>query len=157
DDGRGRAARVEARALIPGGGEPVGREGGREASADHKPEIATRGYRDQSRLSRARQVLHHRQRIDGAAGERATEPRTQLVDGCGLGDRAPVLRLEPVGRDLRRADEQIARHRGATARLAPDIRLHLDVLRLPPKLPWRGLPRTLGGAGARVLYEIAPA
>ncbi len=42
DDGCGRAAHVRPGALVPDGREPVGRDGGREASADHEPEIAAR-------------------------------------------------------------------------------------------------------------------
>jgi hypothetical protein len=65
DDGGGRAERVEARVLVPRGGEPVRREGCGEDASLHEPEEAPAGRRDETGIGGFGQLPHDRQGVHG--------------------------------------------------------------------------------------------
>ncbi len=107
DDSRCRSADDQARILIPGAREPVGRQRSRKRAADDEAEVASSGYRDHARVSVRGQLFDDDQRVDGFVGKRASESMAQLVDRRGRPHGSFVQRLEKIGRDLRRAPKQL--------------------------------------------------
>ena len=78
DDRRGRAADVQAGVLVPGRGQPVRGERGRDGAADHETEVASRRLGDDAGVGGGRQLRDHRARIGRLRRERRGERLAQL-------------------------------------------------------------------------------
>ena len=90
DDRRRRPAHVEAGVLVPRRREPVARQRGWQAAADHEAEIPAARNRDDARVGGGRELLHDLLRLERLLLERYAQPRTQLVRG-ELREHGPVL------------------------------------------------------------------
>jgi hypothetical protein len=111
DRGGGRAHRVEAGVLVPGGGEPVGGERGGRDAADHETEVPAAAGGDQSGRGRGRERGDHVGGRCGRLRNRAAErgPHRGRIDRDAhrtagqpgqVGERVPVRLAErcfPVG------------------------------------------------------------
>ena len=73
DHRRRRAAGVEAGVLVPGGGEPVGRQGRGNGAADHEAEVAAASRRDDTRLGRLCELCNHLVGVQRLLGHRSAE------------------------------------------------------------------------------------
>ena len=78
-------ADVEARVLVPGGGEPVRRERGRQRAADHEAEVAAAAHRDDARLGRGRELPHDLRGSSGSSGNGPPSSVAQLAPGSRQG------------------------------------------------------------------------
>ena len=107
DDRRRRAGDVDAGVLVPGRRQPVGRQRGRNATADDEAEVAAAGHTDESVVGGARELGDDRARIRRAVRQPASEPGAQLLDGCAREDRPAVERLEEVGGEVDGAVQQV--------------------------------------------------
>ena len=100
-DRGGRRQGVQAAVLVPGTGQPVGTERGRQAATDDEPEVAPARAGDQARVGRGGQVLDHRERVRrmprGADASPIAGPQRRQVDRAA--DGAGRQRREVVGRD----------------------------------------------------------
>ena len=122
DDGRRRAAHVEARVLIPGGGQPVRGERRGQATADDEAEVPPARYRHDSLIRGRDQALHDVFRSGRLVRQRPAERLTELVDRCLREDWPVVERLEEVrgklcGSSKKRAD--VAHELDSTRRITP--------------------------------------
>ncbi len=100
---------VQARVLVPGRGQPVGRQRRRHAPADDEPEVPRPGARDETALRVRRQRLDDRHRVGALVRQRPAEPPAQLVDRDRRAPPSdPAGRRRTRGRSPRRAR---ARHR----------------------------------------------
>ena len=77
-DRGGRGERDEPGVLVPGRGEPVGRERGRVRAADDEAEVARAGGGDDPALGTFGERLDDRGGILGVLGERTAERGAQL-------------------------------------------------------------------------------
>ena len=115
----GGAADVQARDLIPGAGQPVRPERGRQRPTDHEAEVARTAQRDQSRLRRVRQLLHDLCRILALVGELPVQGLAQVRDARPFGHRTTVdpgeVAAGPLVGDLEHALVSIEAHRGHPA------------------------------------------
>jgi hypothetical protein len=109
DNRGGRAADVEAGVLVPGRGEPVGRERGRQRAADHEAEVAAAPHRDDSGLGAGGQVVEHLLRIERLLGQRPAERLSELLRGHVRKDGALAEALEVVGSEVGGSPQQVAR------------------------------------------------
>ena len=103
----GRAGHVEPRVLVPGRGEPVRREGGRQGAADHEAEVAAAANGDGARLGRGRELPHDLRGIERLLGQRPAERVAQLLRGHVREHRPLAEGLHVVGRKLCREPQQV--------------------------------------------------
>ena len=108
--GRGRRLR-EPGVLVPRRHEPVGRDRCGQRAADHEAEVPAGAHRGDPGLE-GRQLLDHLVASDGPSGHGRVEAAASRGT-CARTDAAGVERLEVVGRDLRRAGEELALGHGA--------------------------------------------
>ena len=101
----GRAGDVRERVLIPGAGQPVGGQRGRQRSADHEPEVARPGRRDEARVGAGQQRVDHRLRVLPAVREWSIPERLPK----------PVRRDRPADRPFGHAVEVVDRAFGGMA------------------------------------------
>ena len=104
-DGGGRRRDVEGRVLVPGGGQPVGAERGRQAAPDDEAEEARSGGRDEPGVGGGGESLDDRDGIGRTVGQRPAHrgPECRQVDLPA--DRSLVERGEVVGRERRGAGQ----------------------------------------------------
>src|SRR6185369_16476015 len=78
-DRRRRPDRIEPGVVVPGAGQPVGRERARQRPSDHEPEVARPGARDQPRIRDRCQVVDDLARGLASPGQRAAHRCHQLI------------------------------------------------------------------------------
>ncbi len=81
DNGGARRCEIQADVLVPGGRQPIGREGRRHGAADHEAEIAWPAHRDEPRFDPRRQVVDDVAGVGAPLRKRATESPAQIVGG----------------------------------------------------------------------------
>ena len=80
-DGRGGGGqRVDAGVLVPGRGEHVGAQGGREVPADHEPEEPRTRRPGQPGVGRGGQLVQHGDRVGPGLGQRPVEGLEHLLE-----------------------------------------------------------------------------
>jgi hypothetical protein len=108
DDGRGRAADVEAGVLVPRRGQPVGRDRDPHCAADHETEVAAARLRDEPGVGCRGELVDHLRRGRRLRGERPAESLAQLADGRAREDGTVVERVVEARRELGCLREQRA-------------------------------------------------
>ena len=114
----GRRGDVGGGVLVPGRGQPVGRQRDRQRAADHPAEEAAAARAHQAALGVAHQLVDDGLVGEAGLGQRFAEPVLQLADGRRRGDRPRRQGLEEGGGMRRRAIEDV----GHGQSYAPDGR-----------------------------------